>query len=533
MTQPEVSVVIPVHNAMPYLVTCLSSVMEQSIGRSRVEVVTVDDGATDGSGDVLDALARCCPNLHVIHQNNSGGPSRPRNVGLARATGRFVFFLDADDYFGPEALERMVALADERDADVVAGRRKGVGGYKEHGPAVTKMRHSGVGAEAFDSAVRRSPLLQDWTPRVAASADCKNLYRRAFLTRINQWFHEDIHFGEDYMFGANCVKHGRVAMVDDYDCYYDRLRDDGRNGTTLYGASEIHLEAVERGLRLREHYGEPLWRRDQSLRDGLMDLTQFVFNERFPGRAPDVRRRMVSGARDLLTTWLSPRAWARMPALDRVKVALVERDLEPQLCEFVRAAAAGGRAKDVVRDGRVYGGYPYFGDPAVGVPDECYDVTGELQVRHHLAELSVHGTRLRLRGYAYIEHVDTVGVESEFILRDRLDRMERRFPVRVAPTPGLSESVGRGSYEYGLAGFEVDVDLADVGEGRPLPPGTWVAFLSVSAQGVTKEVPVGGNRAESVDASGTGMISTSFTSYGTLTLALQGELADGALAPTA
>ena len=83
--RPEVTVVVPVFDAMPYLVTCLSSLMEQSIGRDRLEVVAVDDGSTDGSGTQLDLLAASWPNLHVVHQAASGGPSRPRNTGLDRA----------------------------------------------------------------------------------------------------------------------------------------------------------------------------------------------------------------------------------------------------------------------------------------------------------------------------------------------------------------------------------------------------------------------------------------------------------------
>jgi len=96
--EPTISVVVPVYNAMPYLVTCLASVMEQSIGRERIEVVAVDDGSIDGSGDQLDLLAGCWDGLRVVHQERAGGPSRARNIGLDMAVGRYVFFLDADDY---------------------------------------------------------------------------------------------------------------------------------------------------------------------------------------------------------------------------------------------------------------------------------------------------------------------------------------------------------------------------------------------------------------------------------------------------
>src|SRR5437763_445605 len=105
MPQPEVSVIIPVYNAMPYLLTCLSSVLEQTIGRDELEVLAVDDGSTDDSVGQLRLLAAGWPGLRVFRQSHSGGPSRPRNLGLARANGRYVFFLDADDYLAPQALQ--------------------------------------------------------------------------------------------------------------------------------------------------------------------------------------------------------------------------------------------------------------------------------------------------------------------------------------------------------------------------------------------------------------------------------------------
>jgi hypothetical protein len=204
----------------------------------------------------------------------------------------------------------------------------------------------------------------------------------------------------------------------------------------------------------------------------------------------------------------------RLPAVERLKVALVERGAQAHLSELIRALAADGRGKDVIRQGRVYGGYPYYQDPEFGIPDECYDITSELAVHHHLAAMSWDGTRLRLAGYAYLEHVDTVGVSTAFVLRDRLGRVERRWPVRVVPTPGLDEPGGPDRYDYGLAGFEVELDPADVGGG------TWTAFLAVGAQGVVKEVPVGGNRAESVTELAQGPVSARFSKYGTLTLAI-------------
>src|SRR6186713_2753816 len=103
-----VSVVVPVWNVAPWLGECLASVDGQTIGTAALELVAVDDGSTDGSGAMLDAYATGRPWVTVLHQANSGGPGAPRNAGVELARGRYVFFLDADDYLAPDALERMV-----------------------------------------------------------------------------------------------------------------------------------------------------------------------------------------------------------------------------------------------------------------------------------------------------------------------------------------------------------------------------------------------------------------------------------------
>src|SRR3954452_5039960 len=114
---------------MPYLTATLDSLVGQTLGLDRLEVVAVDDGSTDGSAAELDRYAERYPGaIRVVHQENSGGPARPCNVGLAAARGRYVFFLGADDYLGDEALERLVRKADECESDVVCARIAGVGG---------------------------------------------------------------------------------------------------------------------------------------------------------------------------------------------------------------------------------------------------------------------------------------------------------------------------------------------------------------------------------------------------------------------
>ena len=111
---PDVSVIVAVYNTMPYLTECLRSLVTQSIGLDRMEIIAVNDGSTDDSPRELERFAKRYPSvMKVLHQANSGGPATPSNRGLEVARGRYVFFIGSDDYLGHEALERLVAGADE------------------------------------------------------------------------------------------------------------------------------------------------------------------------------------------------------------------------------------------------------------------------------------------------------------------------------------------------------------------------------------------------------------------------------------
>ncbi|WP_139186829.1 glycosyltransferase family 2 protein [Arthrobacter crystallopoietes] len=120
--------VIPVYNTMPYLADLLDSLAAQDLDPALFEIVAVDDGSTDISGEVLDAYAAAHSNVRVIHQKNSGWPGKPRNVGIAASQAPYIFFCDADDLLGPEALRRMVDYALANDVDLLVPRMVGLGG---------------------------------------------------------------------------------------------------------------------------------------------------------------------------------------------------------------------------------------------------------------------------------------------------------------------------------------------------------------------------------------------------------------------
>lgn len=111
-----VSVIIPVYNVEQYLRECVDSVLAQTY--ENFELILVDDGSTDTSGELCDTYQKKDSRILVIHQEN-GGLSEARNAGLAKARGKYVYFLDSDDWFLPETLEFLIGKAEGEGADVV------------------------------------------------------------------------------------------------------------------------------------------------------------------------------------------------------------------------------------------------------------------------------------------------------------------------------------------------------------------------------------------------------------------------------
>ena len=102
---PRYSVIIPVYNVELYLEEYIESVLAQD-SPSEYEVILVDDGSTDGSGAICDRYVERYPNIQVLHQENQG-LSMARNVGLQRAVGEFILFLDSDDLWMPDLLRSL------------------------------------------------------------------------------------------------------------------------------------------------------------------------------------------------------------------------------------------------------------------------------------------------------------------------------------------------------------------------------------------------------------------------------------------
>ncbi|MGO2035135.1 MAG: glycosyltransferase family 2 protein [Brevibacterium sp.] len=205
LSAPEVTIVIPAYNSEAYAEKCLQSIAMQSQGRRRTEVIVVDDGSTDDTAGLTRTLMkRFRLRGTVLTQLNTGSPAAGRNVGLDESKGKWVYFVDVDDYLGESALEAMTALGDQGRADVVVGKYVGI--------------NRGVPKVMFRKTLactnpRETPLID--------SLNALKMYRTAFARDVGYRFNSDLKMAEDHPFAlATYARTDRVAVQADVDCYY-------------------------------------------------------------------------------------------------------------------------------------------------------------------------------------------------------------------------------------------------------------------------------------------------------------------------
>lgn len=113
---PIISIILPVHNASPYLEQCLTSIYNQSF--KHYELICIDDGSSDNSYEILKKYEKIIKNCKVIHQKNQGVASA-RNIGLKNVKGDYIVFIDSDDYIKSNYLERLYNESYSNNADIV------------------------------------------------------------------------------------------------------------------------------------------------------------------------------------------------------------------------------------------------------------------------------------------------------------------------------------------------------------------------------------------------------------------------------
>ena len=215
-----VSVVIPVYNVENYLERCLNSIEAQTF--REFEVILIDDGSTDTSGNICDCWCAEHDKYIVIHQKN-GGVSKARNTGLDKVSGKYVTFVDPDDFIYPDYLMRMVDIAERQNAQLV------------HCNYVCEKRfldYSDIYQVTDNNFFDAGVCCTVWANLFCAEVINRNVLR----------FAEHIHSGEDTLFTTQYyLKIGKAMGIPDKLYYYEQES----GGITHMGFSQKRLTIVD------------------------------------------------------------------------------------------------------------------------------------------------------------------------------------------------------------------------------------------------------------------------------------------------
>lgn len=231
MEQPLVSIVIPVYNAAPDLARCIESVRKQTY--RNIEVFLVNDGSKDASSPICHMYERIDPRVHVIDKENAG-VSAARNTGIAAAQGKYIQFVDSDDWLAPDFTEKLVSAAEAHTADLVIAPFWMV--YPEN-----YVEHIRPWEKALQHVLQRNPPRtraygylpagvytgQEYAKHLIQKPNtfyygspCNKLYRRDLLRKHSLHFRKEL-FAEDQLFNTEYLRYVRTAVsIPDIGYYY-------------------------------------------------------------------------------------------------------------------------------------------------------------------------------------------------------------------------------------------------------------------------------------------------------------------------
>lgn len=244
MSNPMVSIIVPVYNVRDYVSQCLDSLRAQTL--SSIEIICVDDGSSDGSSAILDEYAAADERFVVIRKENAG-VAAARNDGLAVARGEFVMFVDSDDYIAHDACARLTEVAVREDAQIVVfgGKSFPSSFWADRCFAKRDRIYRGDAITALFFEMGSHPLM------------CNKMYRRSLLTKGGLRFNEELVLGEDNAFQFSVFPRADVVAFVPAPLYFYRMREDSAMGST----AEDHCQRMWLHLDMVKYVWE-LWSRE-------------------------------------------------------------------------------------------------------------------------------------------------------------------------------------------------------------------------------------------------------------------------------
>jgi glycosyltransferase involved in cell wall biosynthesis len=484
VAQPRLSIVVPVYNVEPYLAECLESILAQPY--TDYEVVMVDDGSTDASGEIARTYADRHTGFRLVDQAN-GGLGAARNAGVDAAGGDYLAFLDSDDHLPTDAYSAMMSTLEATGSDFAVGMLKREEAGRRFATARMRENHR----------VRRIGVTLDEVPRILADVFAVNkIFRRSFWDEAGLEFPVGTRYEDQPTLTQAFLAATRFDVLRE-TVYLWRIRHDGSSITQRRDdIADLHDRVVTKRVstqavaRTSPHLLD-LWRAD------ILPVDMWEYFRAVPGCSDEYWVMLRSAMAEFWSEETVPfdRTW--IPVQQRLMGLLVAHDRRKELemlIDFV-----DGHRGDLpmeLRGDKVVALLPGVDDPAVDLPETVYTLAEhELRWEARVTEATWDDSQLRLRGFALVRNAATAGratvLTGKWVAVDgggdgdgtALETTADIEPLSIARA---TDFVGRPSQNYDDCGFTSTVDVAALAALRPGQTATWRLCLERNVEQLTK-----------------------------------------------
>lgn len=221
MQQDLVSIIVPMYNAEKYIENCLNSLLNQTY--KNIEIILIDDGSTDNTLNIIDTLKKNEENIRVIRQKNCG-VSHARNTGIKNSTGKYIFFIDADDWIDNETIETLVKIIKKENVDIVKCNFVREKENKRIDNNILILEN------ICNTSIPKSKYIDKLYPQLS-NTNFFNVVWGQLINKdiIKELFDEQMAFGEDYLFNIQLYYNSNSIYIYNYTLYHYRANFNGIN----------------------------------------------------------------------------------------------------------------------------------------------------------------------------------------------------------------------------------------------------------------------------------------------------------------
>lgn len=477
--QPLLSVVVPVYDVAPYLDTCLQSVLDQDV--PGMEIVLIDDGSTDGSGEAAASWAKAHEAMRILRQHNRG-LGAARNAGVEIATGTYLTFVDSDDSIPPGSFRLLVESLEESGSDLAFGSVLWqTGSTSEELPWMRAIHRR-----------HRVAVTLDEFPRMLGDPfACNKVFRRTFWDSAGLSFPEGLRY-EDTVTVVQAFLRASAVDVLQEPLYRYRQRGDGTAITERrheVANLQDRLESKRRAAAVVSELGSDQVREQWFTQTMAGDM--LLYFREIPGCSEDYWNTLRDGVRALWPKQY-PLWESRLLTPARLVAWLVAHDRREQATTLMQHLATHPPAPAIeVRGDQAVARLPYLDDPAADIPEALFRLARhELVWNARVLRVHEHDAVVDIDGFVLIRGVPTLGVETGCTAAlVSADGTEIPIDVTMHDESQATRWVGRKQQNYDACGVRVRIDLAAFLRDHPVDDAgqSWMLRMVRHVRGIRRQ----------------------------------------------